>query len=87
MNKQSEIDELINELKIQCPNIVVSQLTNFGEKPLEHGVWKFWLENKEENYINIEVQHGDCYEVYSSRQLVDKYPITASKICNYFNQT
>ncbi len=83
MEKQSEIDKILNELKLICPNVVISQLTNFGEKPFEFGVWKFWLENHEENYIHIEVQHGECYAVYASEEFKEKYPTTASKVCDF----
>jgi hypothetical protein len=86
MNKQSEIEALINELKIKCPNVVISQLTNFGEKPFEFGVWKFWLETHEKNHIHIEVQRGECFAVYASVDFKNKYPITASKICNFLNE-
>ncbi len=82
---QSEIVKLIDELKTICPNVVISQITNFGEKPFEYGVWKFWHENYEEKHIHIEVQRGECFAVYANGQFIDKFPITASKFCDFFN--
>ncbi len=81
-----KINEIIVDLKAKCPNVIISQLTDVGEKPFEFGVWKFWLENHKENHIHIEVQHGECFAVYASKEFEDKYPVTATKICNYFNQ-
>ena len=51
----SEIDEVIRTIKQEFPNVVISQLTNFGEKPFESGVWKFWLKEHEAFHFFIEV--------------------------------
>jgi len=82
----SEIEDIIIAVKKTCPDIIVSQLTNFGEKPFESGVWKLWLENYEEFHINIEILYGIVYAVYSNREFKDKYPLAASKICDFFNE-
>lgn len=83
INKTNEIDELIEKIRENCPDVVVSQLTVEGEKPYISGAWRFWLKGNEEIRITVEVQHGMLYALYASGEFEDKYPIEASKICNF----
>lgn len=85
MNELSEIDILIAEIKEICPNIVIAQLTNFGEKPSESGVWRFENKNSKDVYVNIEVQKGMLWAIYAIKEFENKYPIQATKICNFLN--
>lgn len=82
----SEIEILIAEIKELCPNIAISQITSFGEKPFESGVWRCWNENDEDFYVNIEVHNGMLWAIYGSKIFENKYPIDATKICNFLNE-
>ena len=81
----SEIEILIAEIEEICPNIAISQITSFGEKPLESGVWRCWNKNDEDIYVNIEVHSGMLWAIYGSKNFENKYPIDANKICNFLN--
>jgi hypothetical protein len=64
---------------------VISQLTNFGEPPLVYGVCRFWLKNKTDLQVYIEIQKGEIWAVYANKEFENKYPISADKICEFLN--
>jgi hypothetical protein len=86
MNKTSEVDELIDAVKKMCPDVLISQRTSFGEKPFEIGVWKLWLKDNEDVYVNIEVHQGMLNALYANKEFENKYPIDATKICNFLKE-
>ena len=79
MNELSEIEILIAEFKVLCKDVEISQLTDFGEKPFECGVWRFWNKSNNDVHIKIEVQKGMPWAIYSNKEFEDKYPIEAKK--------
>lgn len=85
METTTDINKLISAIKENCPEIVISQLTSFGEKPFESGVWKFWHRDNENVHINIEVQNGLLLALYSNKEFEDKHPISAVKICEFLD--
>jgi uncharacterized protein (DUF849 family) len=85
MQKPSEIDELIAEIREKCPDIVISQITSFGEKSFESGIWKLWHKANETVHINIEVKDGLLWALYANKEFENKYPIDAIKICEFLH--
>ena len=75
----SEIEELIEEIRKQLPELKFIQLTNFGEKPFESGVWKIWIDGNDSVFIKIEVQNGMIFALYASKTFENKYPITVNE--------
>lgn len=86
MNKLSEIDEFVENIKKKCPEIIISQLTSFGEKPFKSGVWRFWHKDNKDIHISIEVHDGMLWAIYSNKEFENKYPIKATKICEFLNE-
>ena len=67
MDKLSEIEELVEEIKRICPDILIFQKTSFGEKPFESGVWKFWHKDNADIHVHIEVHDGILWALYSGK--------------------
>lgn len=83
MSEISEIEVLITEIKENCRDIVISQMTGVGGKPFDCGVWRFWNKNNEDVQVNVEVQKGMLWAIYANKEFEDKYPISATKICDF----